>query len=134
MVDIGTNSMRLLVTSAEEETGRWDEVTGLGRGVDASGRLGEEGISASLSAFQKFAVLLDHNHVDSVKAIATSACRDAANREDFFDRVEAILGVRPTLITGEEEARYAFAGAAGAGSDALVSDIGGGSTEFVTDP
>jgi exopolyphosphatase / guanosine-5'-triphosphate,3'-diphosphate pyrophosphatase len=133
VVDIGTNSMRLLITSDVGEVGRWVEVTGLGRGVDATGELGEPGMSRSLAAFEGFAELLDENDVAVRKAIATSASRDAANREAFFDRVEEVLGVRPDLITGEEEARYAFLGATGgSAAAALVSDIGGGSTEFVT--
>lgn len=132
VVDIGTNSMRLLITGRDGEVGRWVEVTGLGRGVDATGRLSELGMSASIEAFERFAELLDDREVDSLKVIATSACRDSSNREEFFDRVEQTLGARPALITGQQEAQYAFSGAADKASGALVSDIGGGSAEFVT--
>jgi exopolyphosphatase/guanosine-5'-triphosphate,3'-diphosphate pyrophosphatase len=134
VVDIGTNSMRLLITSGETEVGRWVEVTGLGRGVDRTGLLSEDATKETLEVFARFGQLMDRHEVKRRRAIATSASRDAANREAFFDRSALALGVRPTLITGAEEARYAFAGAAGNISDArvVVSDIGGGSTEFVT--
>lgn len=135
VVDIGTNSMRMLITSEIEEVGRWAEVTGLGRGVDRTGVLGEDAIAATVSVLSRFGKVMDDEGVARRKAIATSAARDAANREQFFDRAGAALGVRPTLITGEQEARYAFAGATAVGTDpseTVVSDIGGGSTEFVS--
>jgi exopolyphosphatase / guanosine-5'-triphosphate,3'-diphosphate pyrophosphatase len=135
VVDIGTNSMRLLVTNGTEEIGRWVEVTGLGRGVDASGTLTAEGIEESLAALARFGAEMDRAEVQKREAIATSASRDAANREAFFDLAESALGVRPRLITGEEEARLSFAGAThqvDAAAPVVVSDIGGGSTEFVT--
>jgi exopolyphosphatase/guanosine-5'-triphosphate,3'-diphosphate pyrophosphatase len=135
VVDIGTNSMRLLITSGETEVGRWVEVTGLGRGVDRTGLLSEDATKETLEVFARFGLLMELHGVERRKAIATSASRDAANREAFFDRSAHALGVRPTLITGAEEARYAFAGAAGDMADSsrvVVSDIGGGSTEFVT--
>jgi len=127
--------MRLLVTDGSDEMARWVEVTGLGRGVDQTGTLSPEGIEESLAALARFGVEMDRADVEQRMAIATSASRDAANREEFFDLAESALGVRPRLITGEEEARYSYAGAT-AGLDAerpiVVSDIGGGSTEFVT--
>lgn len=135
VVDIGTNSMRLLITGGGTETGRWVEVTGLGRGVDASGRLSAEAIGRTVSVLRRYGILMDTHGVEVRKAIATSACRDATNREEFFDLAEKALGVRPTLITGEEEARLAYEGAT-AGWDleppVVVCDIGGGSTELVT--
>lgn len=135
VVDIGTNSMRLLITSRYAEVGRWVEVTGLGRGVDRTGRLSEASMASSLEAFAGFGALMDRHGVNRRKAIATSASRDAQNREDFFARAQAMLGVMPTLVSGEEEAAYAFEGATGGlddRSDVVVSDIGGGSTEYVT--
>jgi exopolyphosphatase / guanosine-5'-triphosphate,3'-diphosphate pyrophosphatase len=135
VVDIGTNSMRLLVTNGTEEIGRWVEVTGLGRGVDRSGELSAEGIGESLAALARFGAEMDRAEVEKREAIATSASRDAANREAFFDLAESALGVRPRLITGEEEARLSFAGAThqmDVAGPIVVSDIGGGSTEFVT--
>jgi exopolyphosphatase/guanosine-5'-triphosphate,3'-diphosphate pyrophosphatase len=135
VVDIGTNSMRLLITDGTAEAGRWVEVTGLGRGVDRIGALSPEGMAETLEALARFGTTMDRERVDRRKAIATSASRDASNRESFFDRAESALGVRPTLISGSEEAHLAYSGAtAGVGfeSPVVVSDIGGGSTEFVT--
>lgn len=136
VVDIGTNSMRLLITSDTTEVGRWVEVTGLGQGVDSTGHFSPEGVEASLEVFEEFGRLMAAHDVGIRKAIATSASRDASDREEFFDRAELLLGVRPTLISGEEEARYAFSGATTGRMDrgeVVVSDIGGGSTEFVTE-
>ena len=135
VVDIGTNSMRLLVTDGVEDVGRWVEVTGLGRGVDRTGALSPDRIEETLGALARFGAEMDASGVGRRAAIATSASRDAANREDFFDLAESALGVRPRLVTGEEEARLAFAGAiyqVKAAGPIVVSDIGGGSTEFVT--
>jgi len=127
--------MRLLVTDGIDEVARWVEVTGLGRGVDRTGALSPEGIEESMAALARFRAEMDRADVELRMAIATSASRDAANREEFFDLAESTLGVRPRLITGEEEADYSYAGAT-AGLEAerpiVVSDIGGGSTEFVT--
>lgn len=134
-VDIGTNSMRLLITDGAREIGRWVEVTGLGRGVDRTGALSPDGIEESLAALARFGATMADEDVERRMAIATSASRDAANREVFFDLASSALGVRPTLISGDEEARLAFAGATTGVTLALpivVSDIGGGSTEFVT--
>ena len=135
VVDLGTNSMRLLITDGEIETGRWEEVTGLGRGVDATGALSAEAIQDSLAALARFGSRMDQAEVVRRIAIATSASRDASNRETFFDLAESALGVRPTLISGVREARLAYAGAGslpGLTDPVVVSDIGGGSTEFVT--
>jgi exopolyphosphatase/guanosine-5'-triphosphate,3'-diphosphate pyrophosphatase len=111
------------------------EVTGLGRGVDRTGVLSPEAIEESLAALAGFRAAMDRAEVEKRAAIATSASRDAANRDEFFDLAEHALGVRPSLITGEQEARLAFAGATveiDAKDPIVVSDIGGGSTEFVT--
>jgi exopolyphosphatase/guanosine-5'-triphosphate,3'-diphosphate pyrophosphatase len=132
-VDIGTNSMRLLVVDDEGgELARLTRVTGLGRGVDRIGRLSEEGMAGTLAVLAGFASRVRELRVDRVRAVATSASRDAANREDFFDRAEQALGVRPEVIGGDEEAALSFAGATNAldGGPFLVVDIGGGSTEF----
>lgn len=134
-IDIGTNSMRLLVADSDSgEVTRLQEVTGLGRGVDASGRLDVEAMERTLVVLDRFGTVIAELGVARVRAVATSACRDAANRDEFFDRAEAALGVRPEMISGTEEAELSFRGAT---SDApgpgpfLVVDIGGGSTEFV---
>lgn len=136
VVDIGTNSIRLLITDGSNEVGRWVEVTGLGRGVDRTGVLDDKAIKDTLEVFARFGALMTDHRVARRSAIATSASRDAANRESFFDRAEGALGVRPELISGEREGRLAFSGALSGGSFSgpiVVSDIGGGSTEFVTD-
>jgi exopolyphosphatase/guanosine-5'-triphosphate,3'-diphosphate pyrophosphatase len=134
-VDIGTNSMRMLITDGVVEIGRWEEITGLGRGVDRAGALSQEAVDETIGVLRRYGSLLDLQGVERRKAIATSASRDASNREAFFDLAEEALGVRPTLIGGEEEARLAYSGATkgiGDGGPFLVSDIGGGSTELVT--
>ena len=127
--------MRLLISDSGNEIGRWVVVTGLGRGVDTSGALSPQGIEESLVALARFGEIMEAERVERRMAIATSAARDASNREFFFDLAQAALSVRPTLVSGEVEARLAYAGAT-AGVDlpqpVVVSDIGGGSTEFVT--
>ena len=135
-VDIGTNSMRLLIVMENDdswiELGRWERVTGLGRGVDADGVLNDEAVDRTLLALAEFGARMNDAKVSQRRAVATSAARDAANRDSFFDRAELALGVRPELITGEEEARLAFAGASDdSDQPILVVDIGGGSTELV---
>jgi exopolyphosphatase / guanosine-5'-triphosphate,3'-diphosphate pyrophosphatase len=133
VVDIGTNSMRLLITSADGEVGRWVQVTGLGEGIDATGQISEAAMQRSLDALSEFGRLMDRHSVSTRKAIATSASRDAANRDVFLAMATRAIGVAPTLIGGDQEARYAFDGAVGAdGASVVVSDSGGGSTEFVT--
>lgn len=129
--------MRLLlvqqVGSGLVELGRFERVTGLGRGVDAAGLLSEEAMDRTLLALAEFGARMNEARVDRRRAVATSASRDATNSGVFFDRAELALGVRPELISGEEEARLAFAGASREHPEPLlVIDIGGGSTEFVT--
>ncbi|MFO7300196.1 MAG: exopolyphosphatase [Actinomycetes bacterium] len=135
-VDIGTNSMRLLVTDGAGDVARIERVTGLGRGVDATRRLADDAIERTLVALREFREIIAAHGAGRVRAIATSACRDATNREEFFDLAEQALGVRPDLIPGEEEARLGYAGATmgwHGPRPAMVVDIGGGSTEFVTE-
>lgn len=133
-IDIGTNSMRLLVVGDDgRDLVRVATVTGLGRGVDANRRLGEDAVERTLAVFAEFAQTCEQLGVDRLRAVATSATRDAENRDDFLDRAEGVLGVRPEVISGQAEAELAFAGAtAGREGDAVVVDIGGGSTEFVS--
>lgn len=134
VVDIGTNSMRLLVTDGVQEVGRWVEVTGLGKGVDASGRLDGDAVERTIEVLRRFGERMDREGVERRAAIATSASRDAVNREEFLERTESALGVRPEVISGGREGILAFDGAT---ADFLleepvrVSDIGGGSTEVV---
>jgi exopolyphosphatase/guanosine-5'-triphosphate,3'-diphosphate pyrophosphatase len=103
--------------------------------VDATGRLSEAAVERTLAALTRFGDLMDAESVERRKAIATSAARDAANSGWFFDMAESSLGVRPVLLTGDEEARLAWDGAAtgmALGDDTAVCDIGGGSTELVS--
>lgn len=134
VVDIGTNSMRLLITDGIQEVGRWVEVTGLGKGVDASGRLDGDAVDRTIEVLGRFGEIMDREGVERRAAMATSASRDAVNREEFLERAETALGVRPEVISGDKEGLLAFDGAT---TDFLleepvwVSDIGGGSTEIV---
>lgn len=137
-VDIGTNSMRLLVAEVVGSDVHWLDrrttVTGLGSGVDAEGSLGEEAMQRTLQVLAGYGQALAGAEVAASRAIATSATRDASNREEFLDRAEQALGSRPEVITGEEEAGLAFAGATRSidiPPPYVVVDIGGGSTEFV---
>ncbi len=135
-VDIGTNTARLYVASVQGsdliEEIRIARVCGLGRGVDDSGRLSTPAIARTVAVLEDFRVHVDD--VPRVRVIATSASRDAANRDEFFDAAERVFGHRPELISGSEEAELSFAGATSDRDDTgpvLVIDIGGGSTEFV---
>ncbi|MFP4553293.1 MAG: exopolyphosphatase [Actinomycetota bacterium] len=134
VVDIGTNSMRLLITDGVHEVGRWVEVTGLGKGVDATGKLDGEAVERTVDVLRRFGEIMDRRRVERRAAMATSASRDAENREEFLERAESALRVRPEVISGGREGILAFDGAT---ADFLleepiwVSDIGGGSTEIV---
>ena len=136
VVDIGTNSMRLLISEDGQDVVRVAEVTGLGVGVDATGRLSESAIERTVEVLAGFGERMDARDVSVRRAIATSAARDAANREAFLSEAAKVLGVRPELISGDEEARLAWLGAR-SGLDypgpAVVCDIGGGSTELVSE-
>ncbi len=135
IVDIGTNSMRLLITDGEAEDGRWVEITGLGQGVDATGEFSRSAMERTLDVLARYGRQMNVMDVEERYAMATSASRDASNREELFDRVEALLGVRPELISGVREGVLAFDGATcdfEVTDPVVVTDIGGGSTEFVT--
>ena len=134
-VDCGTNSTRLLVSDGGTRTiERLMRITRLGEGVDASGALASEAVNRTLDVLREFRHVMSTNGVEHVRMTATSAARDAANREDFFKGADEIVGVRPELLSGEEEARLSFLGATSqldpADGPFLVVDIGGGSTEF----
>lgn len=133
-IDCGTNSTRLLVGDGVEQRERLMRITRLGAGVDRTGRLDPEAIERTLDVLREYRERLDHHGVDRVRVAATSAARDATNRDDFFGPAEEILGARPELLTGAEEAALSFDGATaelpGPAVRTLVVDIGGGSTEF----
>jgi exopolyphosphatase/guanosine-5'-triphosphate,3'-diphosphate pyrophosphatase len=135
-IDIGTNSIRLLITDAEgRQLAREMNITRLGQEVDRTGRLAEAAIERSLRVLEQYGDLIRAHGAERVRATATSAARDADNREQFFGPAERALGVRPECIPGEEEARLSFQGATyeldPARGPFLVVDIGGGSTEFI---
>lgn len=143
-VDCGTNSIRLLV-ARESDTGLEDlhremRVVRLGQGVDAAGAFAEEAIERTRIALADYVKIMLFHGVTAVRMVATSATRDAANREEFFDMTHGLLGqVVPgsvaEVITGDEEARLSFVGAVGdldpAQGPFVVVDLGGGSTEVV---
>ncbi len=137
-IDIGTNSTNLLVVDASgSEIERVVAITRLGEGVHHSRRLGDEPMARTLAQLAEHRRVLDGHGVTRVRAVATSATRDATNGAEFLDRAEEVLGVRPELLSGDEEGRLAFVGATAglAAVDArppfLVVDIGGGSTELM---
>ena len=134
VLDFGTNPTRLLITNGTSVDIRTHRITGLGRGLGKTDRLSEEGIGRVLDAVNEFKSLISENGVQRIRAVATSAARDAVNRADLFEPVSAALNHELELLSGEEEARYGFLGAtAGLPSTDgpfLVIDIGGGSTEF----
>ncbi len=133
-IDCGTNSTRLLVVDGTTTVERLMRITRLGRSVDATGRLAPDAIDATCDVLVEYRAAMDRFGVERVRMAATSAARDADNRDEFFDRAEAIVGVRPELLSGDDEARFSFAGATAeldpADGPFLVVDIGGGSTEF----
>jgi len=138
-VDLGTNSTRVLVGRSTgaglEVLDRRNTITRLGQDVGASGRLAPEAVARTLDCLRGYREILDRHRVERVRVAATSASRDAANRDEFFDAVEALIGTRPELPSGDEEGRLSFTGATAeldpAGGPFLVVDIGGGSTEFI---
>lgn len=137
-VDIGTNSARLLVADLVDghlhQVDRRTTITRLGQGVDATRRLHPDAIARTLDTLRGYSAVIRELGVTKVRATATSAARDASNRDAFFDPAAELLGARPELLSGEEEARLEFRGATG-GLDFpapfLVLDVGGGSTELI---
>ena len=134
-IDCGTNSTRLLVVQGEDALTRRMQTTRLGAGVDKRGTLANDAIERTLECLRDYRREMDELGVEQIRVSATSAARDAKNRDVFFDGAEEILGVRPELLSGEEEGELAFAGATrdldAADGPFLVVDIGGGSTELV---
>lgn len=134
-IDCGTNSTRLLV-SADDGTSleRLMRITRLGQGVDANGRLADEAVARTIAVLHEYRAVLDRHGVERLRITATSAARDAANRDDFFLGAKEAVGATPELLGGDEEARLSFLGATAEldpeEGPFLVADIGGGSTEF----
>lgn len=141
-VDCGTNSIRLLIADVDVSTGQATDVirelriVRLGEGVDAAGRFAPAALDRTLAACHEYAGLLAQAGSPPLRFVATSAARDAANRDVLIGGVQRLLGVTPEVISGVEEAALSFQGAthglpAGLRAPYLVVDIGGGSTEFV---
>jgi exopolyphosphatase/guanosine-5'-triphosphate,3'-diphosphate pyrophosphatase len=141
VVDIGTNSTRLLIIDTEEgrvtgELERRSVVTRLGKGVDAGGSLSDEGMERVYSTLDDYRELIERHDVDRAVAVLTSAVRDAANGQEFADTVKERFALEPHILSGDEEARLTFLGATSERdpedpTPTLVVDIGGGSTEMV---
>ncbi len=140
-VDCGTNSIRLLVADLDPATGELHEldrrmtIVRLGQGVDRTGRLAPEALERTFAACRDYAAIIRDLGATRLRFVATSASRDAENRDEFVAGVREILGVDPEVISGDEEAQLSFTGATkelnGEGGPYLVFDLGGGSTEFV---
>jgi exopolyphosphatase / guanosine-5'-triphosphate,3'-diphosphate pyrophosphatase len=143
-IDCGTNSIRLLVADvstgsdglpALRDVHRETRIVRLGQGVDATGELVPEALERTRAALADYTAVLLRKGTERVRMVATSATRDARNREDFFGMVRDTLGTEAEVISGDEEAQLAFTGAVGdldpADGPFVVADIGGGSTELV---
>ncbi|MFJ8362988.1 exopolyphosphatase [Streptomyces sp. NPDC093984] len=143
-IDCGTNSIRLLVADADPDTGelvdleRRMTIVRLGQGVDRTGRLAPEALERTFAACREYAEVIGKHGAERVRFVATSASRDAENRDEFVRGVVDILGVEPEVISGDQEAEFSFTGATrelmgrtDLATPFLVVDIGGGSTEFV---
>jgi exopolyphosphatase/guanosine-5'-triphosphate,3'-diphosphate pyrophosphatase len=138
-IDCGTNSTRLLVAGPGGDTRvRLMRITRLGQGVDRERRLAPDAVARTLTVLREYRAVMDEHEVGPVRMTATSAARDAANREEFLAAACEIVGVRPELLGGDEEGRLSFAGATAelgrVRSPWLVVDIGGGSTELSIGP
>ena len=141
VVDIGSNSTRLLVAELDDhrvsrELVRLSQVTRLGAGVDTDGRLSEDGMQRVYSTLDGFKAEIDAHDVRAAVAVLTSAVRDSANGQEFADTVRTRYGLEPHVLTGDQEAQLTFLGATSERDSAdrtptLVLDIGGGSTEMI---
>ena len=142
VVDLGTNTTRLLVAEVENgsltEVDKQTTITRLGQDVDATGELADEAMDRVRATLAGYREIMDRENVAETIAVATSAMRDAANGTAFRDELEERFGIDARTISGDEEARLTFLGAtsgrtpaADTPSETVVIDIGGGSTEYV---
>jgi exopolyphosphatase / guanosine-5'-triphosphate,3'-diphosphate pyrophosphatase len=142
VIDIGTNSTRLLVADVDRETGtiedlhRESQVTRLGDKVDAGGKLSEEAIGRVMATLADYRTTMDRFDCEANLAVLTSAVRDASNGAEFTERVRSEFGLDARVLSGDEEAQLTFLGAMsdrdGSSTEpTVVIDIGGGSTEFI---
>ncbi len=139
-IDCGTNSIRLLVADVAPDGRLVDvhremRVVRLGQDVDRTGRLAAEAIERTRVALLDYAEIIGQTGATAVRMVATSATRDAANRDEFARMVRSVLGIDAEVISGIDEAELSFRGAVrglpGVAGRLLVTDIGGGSTELV---
>ncbi|RKE20863.1 Ppx/GppA phosphatase family protein [Streptomyces sp. TLI_171] len=144
-IDCGTNSIRLLIADLDPATGEITDldrrmlIVRLGQGVDRTGRLHPEALARTFAACREYAEVIAAHGVgpERIRMVATSASRDAENAAEFTAGVKEILGITPSVVSGEEEARLSFTGATREllggphRPPYLVFDLGGGSTEFV---
>jgi len=141
-IDCGTNTIRLLVADLDVAAGtltevvRLAEIVRLGQGVDRTGELAPEALARTLDMTARYAATCREHGVEAVRFVATSATRDARNRDEVVSGVRGALGVDPEVVTGHEEAALSFRGATGVLAAThpgpfLVVDLGGGSTELV---
>jgi exopolyphosphatase/guanosine-5'-triphosphate,3'-diphosphate pyrophosphatase len=141
VVDIGTNSTRLLIADVHDgrvtqELERISTITRLGAGVDADGSLADDAMQRVYTTLDDYKRLIDEHRAEKAIAVLTSAVRDAANGHEFADTVKQRYGLEPHILTGDEEAGLTFLGATSERdpddpTPMLVFDIGGGSTELV---
>ena len=138
VIDIGTNTTRLLVAEVEDgevvELERRTIITRLGQDVDATGRLADEAMDRVAEAIAGYREVIDRLGAERIVAVATSAMRDSENGPDFHDYLNEKYGIDARTISGDEEARLTFLGATAGRNDdreTVVIDIGGGSTEYV---
>jgi exopolyphosphatase/guanosine-5'-triphosphate,3'-diphosphate pyrophosphatase len=142
VVDIGTNSTRLLVADVDTGTGRVHDlhrkstVTRLGDGVDAGGKLGEEAMGRVFETLTTYRATMDELGCEKNMAVLTSAVRDAANGREFTEHVRKDFGLDAQVLSGDEEAQLTFLGTMSErdgdpNEPTVVVDIGGGSTEFI---
>lgn len=143
-IDCGTNSIRLLVAdlTARDDGSVWlrdvhreMRIVRLGEGVDATGRLAPAALERTRAALADYTAICARKGAQAARMVATSATRDAGNRDEFFAMTRAVLGVDAEVISGDEEAALSFTGAVGDldpdDGPFVVTDIGGGSTELV---
>ncbi len=137
-LDIGSNTIRLLVARVTdgsiEPIEDASEFVRLGKGVDASGRLREDRMLAAIAAIRSLVARARSLGTDTVIAIATSAVRDASNRDEFVQRVHDATGITIRILSGDEEARLTYLGAvlgSPVGDGAIICDLGGGSAELI---
>jgi exopolyphosphatase / guanosine-5'-triphosphate,3'-diphosphate pyrophosphatase len=145
-IDCGTNSLRLLLADVDPDRNeladvdRRMEIVRLGQGVDRTGQLAPEALARTMAVLRDYADEIARSGAQAVRMVATSATRDASNSAEFVRQVKEVLGVAPEVLTGDQEAMLSFTGATAELDPSrtpgpfLVTDIGGGSTEFVLGP